>query len=202
MKTIFIFLFVLKVSLQVNVKNETLCEGRPSPCCAGYMLSTNSGSCVACSLGYFGPKCKWQCPYPQFGRFCQRRCLCDRKKCNKRTGCIRDINPGVLQTVKPFSTTTELFPALNKSNAIPKSFLRSRGQEDNDVQRESIAAREGDRATPIRYTIASLVGLSVLLMTLYFVSTVVKKYRRPGKSMNLEKRENMVNSAKEKEGRF
>ncbi|XP_062602585.1 uncharacterized protein LOC134264301 [Saccostrea cucullata] len=202
MKTIFIFFFVLKVSLQVNIKDANLCEGKPSPCCAGYMWSANSGSCVACPLGYFGPKCKRQCPYPQFGRFCQRRCLCERKKCNKRTGCLRDINPGVLQTVKPFLTTTELFSALNKSNAIPEGFLRSRGQEDNYVQRESIAVRDEDKATPIRYTIVSLVGLSVLLMTLYFVSTVFKKYRRPGKSINLEKRENMVNSAQEKGERF
>ncbi|XP_061167402.1 uncharacterized protein LOC133176275 [Saccostrea echinata] len=193
---------MLKVSLQVNIKNETHCEGRPSPCCAGFMLNTNLGLCIACPLGYFGPKCNRPCPYPQFGRFCQRRCLCERKKCNKRTGCIKEKYSGQLQTEKPFVKKTELFSAINKSNAMQESVPRTARKEDDYVRRESIALSKEDSATPIRYTIVSLVGVSVLLMTLYIASNTFKRHRRQGKGMDLENRENIVNSPKDKTDRL
>lgn len=38
--------------------------------------------------GYSGVNCSSLCPYPYYGKDCQRKCDCSRELCNVSTGCI------------------------------------------------------------------------------------------------------------------
>lgn len=42
---------------------------------------------LGCNNGYFGPLCSQKCPYPSFGKECQKICKCENKICDHRQGC-------------------------------------------------------------------------------------------------------------------
>lgn len=42
---------------------------------------------LGCNNGFFGPLCSQKCPYPSFGKECQKICNCDNKTCDHRQGC-------------------------------------------------------------------------------------------------------------------
>lgn len=37
--------------------------------------------------GYTGMNCTFKCPYPSYGRKCQRVCYCDSNQCDVSRGC-------------------------------------------------------------------------------------------------------------------
>lgn len=37
--------------------------------------------------GYTGMNCSFKCPYPSYGRKCQRVCNCDSNQCDVSRGC-------------------------------------------------------------------------------------------------------------------
>lgn len=42
---------------------------------------------LGCNNGFFGPLCSQKCPYPSFGKECQKICKCENKTCDHRQGC-------------------------------------------------------------------------------------------------------------------
>ncbi|XP_056010697.1 uncharacterized protein LOC125678180 [Ostrea edulis] len=65
-------------------KNQMLPKCRPD-----FMWLKDTGRCVECLLGYYGPECIYKCPYPSFGRRClDGVCNCSREFCNVSTGCV------------------------------------------------------------------------------------------------------------------
>lgn len=43
-------------------------------------------ACI-CPLGFTGPYCDKECPYPGYGGHCQMTCNCEEQYCNHTTGC-------------------------------------------------------------------------------------------------------------------
>lgn len=50
---------------------------------------------LGCDDGFFGPICMQKCPYPTYGRECQKICKCDNETCDHTHGCtgMHHINP-------------------------------------------------------------------------------------------------------------
>ncbi|XP_056010701.1 uncharacterized protein LOC125648755 [Ostrea edulis] len=58
-------------------------------CRPDFMWLKDTGRCVDCPLGCYGPECIYKCPYPSFGRRClDGVCNCSREICNISTACI------------------------------------------------------------------------------------------------------------------
>lgn len=45
-----------------------------------------------CIPGYTGLECTLKCPYPLFGKNCQKHCDCPTTKCNFQSGCLNGKN--------------------------------------------------------------------------------------------------------------
>lgn len=45
---------------------------------------------LACLSGYFGTNCSTTCPYPYYGKFCEKACHCNAIDCDHAFGCQRN----------------------------------------------------------------------------------------------------------------
>lgn len=57
------------------------------------LLSSILFSILECLSGYYGPSCSYPCRYPNYGKDCQSKCVCDEERCNPIKGCEQKSNP-------------------------------------------------------------------------------------------------------------
>lgn len=43
---------------------------------------------LGCADGLFGPVCMEKCPYPTYGKNCQKICKCNIETCDHKEGCV------------------------------------------------------------------------------------------------------------------
>lgn len=54
-----------------------------------------------CSPGYTGIECTLQCPYPLFGKDCQKLCKCLETECSFVSGCLKSKNMLIINSKLP-----------------------------------------------------------------------------------------------------
>lgn len=48
-----------------------------------------------CMTGYTGLNCTKKCPFPTYGKRCQKLCKCDKDQCDMSSGCST-LSDGIL----------------------------------------------------------------------------------------------------------
>lgn len=51
------------------------------------MWDFRMNKCIDCPIGYHWTNCSFECPYPFYGKMCQRECLCEKSMCDFVNGC-------------------------------------------------------------------------------------------------------------------
>ncbi|XP_062597957.1 protein draper-like [Saccostrea cucullata] len=68
--------------------DSKLCRGTSGvTCCSNYWFNEENHECTECNPGYFGTNCMERCPFPLYGKLCNRSCNCSEDDCNYDTGC-------------------------------------------------------------------------------------------------------------------
>ncbi|XP_062610863.1 uncharacterized protein LOC134272678 [Saccostrea cucullata] len=105
-------------------------------CCDGYQWENNRKRCILsgeCPSGFFGTHCERPCRYPNYGKDCQRECVCHKKLCNHTTGCVNpDLTIEVNTTSGNVDNSTELQEESNlKILFISSNITNSQWKEKN-----------------------------------------------------------------------
>lgn len=50
---------------------------------------------AACEVGYTGPNCHIECPFPMYGKDCQSMCNCSDNVCDHIRGCKRLLTSNI-----------------------------------------------------------------------------------------------------------
>ncbi|XP_062607105.1 uncharacterized protein LOC134268880 [Saccostrea cucullata] len=81
---------LLAISTQAILAEKGPCSGFFNGCCPNTQWSSEHGTCINCSIGYFWINCSRSCTYPYFGARCQNKCLCAKQSCNFVEGCLNE----------------------------------------------------------------------------------------------------------------
>lgn len=94
-------------------------------CCEGYIWNSKTNSCEVCTLGYTGQNCSEKCPFPTYGKRCQKLCKCNQDQCDVSEGCNSLFDKNT--SFSSFSTDTSGFVILNENGTslIPKTVVSS-----------------------------------------------------------------------------
>nr|XP_022326778.1 multiple epidermal growth factor-like domains protein 10 [Crassostrea virginica] len=74
------------VSIFIGTAYEQNSPCQRTSCCEQW--DEENLRCKLCSPGYIGQNCSEICPYPNYGRDCQKNCICEERLCDVSTGCV------------------------------------------------------------------------------------------------------------------
>ncbi|XP_062609721.1 uncharacterized protein LOC134271533 [Saccostrea cucullata] len=142
-------------------------------CCFGHYWDKTYRICKECESGYFGEDCSQICSYPNYGTECQYLCNCSPKFCSPFTGCV-------LPTETYIYDHPSTSPRLSSHTQEEISTKANTADENMDFSVFYLTL----------ITVLGLIGVFVLILTVYVTIQIRNKCSRNKMKRNISKQSN------------